>query len=423
MRFSLFSVCICFLATLGLTLRNRVLPLAPVFRVFRDTNWIIKTERILVDESTIFHDVISSIVHVPQKAIIEVKLTGKRCDALVLRGRLTGEQLAMLSWFKSDSGTLVGTYDQLPPGVYFIEIVALYCSTFNRSMPVHIVKNTCLEDPRRHRVTALNSSIHVVDISWPAPANKIGSWSRKRELEEILPIYTRTQPNGCNPPECDISRFSKLSQVELMYNFTYSKETMKRLGAVVSTNSLRSLIFCFVGASHSRTIVEMLSSHFGEGPWFQHVDARYPNNLNQAAEFVRLQNCTHAVIGIGQWPAGWPGDAPMGFQDYEQSMHGGLVNFTNIVNTSTKVYVRNVHENPLGNIISSCPPRDWRNPEVVRIYNELLLEVCTRLKYHFIDTTDILGPMWDTAPDWCHYKNEVGRVEAIYILQFILQSS
>lgn len=76
----------------------------------------------------------------------------------------------------------------------------------------------------------------------------------------------------------------------------------------------------------------------------------------------------------------------MGFIEYEQSMHDGLVKFTNIVDKSTKVHVRNVHENPLGNMISSCPPTDWRNPEVVRIYNELLLETCTRLKLPFVDT-------------------------------------
>ena len=103
-------------------------------------------------------------------------------------------------------------------------------------------------------------------------------------------------------------------------------------------------------------------------------------------------------------------------------MYDGLVNFTTILDSSTKVHVRNVHENPLGKRISSCPPTDWRNPEVVRVYNELLLEVCARLKLPFIDTTDIIQPMWDTAPGWCHYKNEVGRIESIYILQFILKS-
>jgi hypothetical protein len=182
----------------------------------------------------------------------------------VLRGRLIGERVAILSWSRPDSGTLVGKYDQLPPGVYFIEIVAMYCSMFNRSMPMDMVKNTCLEDLWRHRVTALNSSIHVVDISWSAPVNKIGSWSRKRELEEpVLPVYTRTQPNVCNPPECDMSSFSKLSQVELMYDFTYSKETMKLLEADPSTDLLQSLIFCFVGASHSRTMVDAQWSFWG----------------------------------------------------------------------------------------------------------------------------------------------------------------
>jgi len=84
-----------------------------------------------------------------------------------------------------------------------------------------------------------------------------------------------------------------------------------------------------------------------------------------------------------------------------------------------RTFSRNTHENPLGYIISSCPPSDWRNPEVIRIYNELLQNICQDLRIPHLMTTDITAPLWDSAPDWCHYKNDAGLIEALFILQSI----
>ena len=118
-------------------------------------------------------------------------------------------------------------------------------------MPVHVVRNMCLEDSKRHRITAVNSSINVAEKPWSGSANKIGSWRRKSEFVQTLPVYTRAQPNGCNLPECNASSLSELSKVEQMYDFMYSKETMKSLEADLSAVSLKSFVFCFVGAINS----------------------------------------------------------------------------------------------------------------------------------------------------------------------------
>ena len=59
------------------------------------------------------------------------------------------------------------------------------------------------------------------------------------------------------------------------------------------------------------------------------------------------------------------------------------------------------------------------DPEVIRIYNELLRDICQDLGVPHLVTTDITAPLWDSAPDWCHYKNEVGRIEALFLLQTI----
>ena len=60
-----------------------------------------------------------------------------------------------------------------------------------------------------------------------------------------------------------------------------------------------------------------------------------------------------------------------------------------------------------------------RNPEVIRIYNELLQNISQDLRISHLMTTDIITPLWDSAPDWCHYKNDVGLIEALFILQSI----
>jgi hypothetical protein len=96
-------------------------------------------------------------------------------------------------------------------------------------------------------------------------------------------------------------------------------------------------------------------------------------------------------------------------------MRSGLLSFAHIVKNSTRLYVINVHEMPLGDRISACPPSDWRNPEVIRNYNKILAALSEELSIPYLNTTDIISPMWDTAQDWCHYESAVGKAEAIYV--------
>jgi len=134
----------------------------------------------------------------------------------------------------------------------------------------------------------------------------------------------------------------------------------------------------YVGASHSRVSLKLINDFFSRETnssrestrtEMTHVVARYPFDLYRAAFRVMHSKCTHAIVGIGQWPAGWPGGAPMGFDEYKRVVHHGLW-FLKAINRHVKILVRSEHENPLGNAISACNPRDWRNPEVIRVYNE-----------------------------------------------------
>jgi hypothetical protein len=101
----------------------------------------------------------------------------------------------------------------------------------------------------------------------------------------------------------------------------------------------------------------------------------------------------------------------LGIQNYttRQEEVGGLT-----------IYLRSINYNPLGGIIASCPPTDWRSPMVIDGYNAILKRLAAEFHLPFIDSTFIVGPLWDSAPDWCYYQNNVGDQMAIYILARVL---
>jgi hypothetical protein len=104
-----------------------------------------------------------------------------------------------------------------------------------------------------------------------------------------------------------------------------------------------------------------------------------------------------------------------------------ILNYTSSSETMTEddgppptFYLRSMNYNPLGGLIASCPPTDWRSPVVVDGYNTILRRLAKSFNITYIDSTFIVGPMWDSAPDWCHYKNEVGHRMAAYIVARVL---
>ena len=82
-------------------------------------------------------------------------------------------------------------------------------------------------------------------------------------------------------------------------------------------------------------------------------------------------------------------------------------------------YFRKVHYNPLGDLIIACSPLDYLYPSVIDGYNEITGKLSREYNITLIDTIIVMGPMWDLAKDWCHYRVESVRVEAFYILRQI----
>jgi hypothetical protein len=134
--------------------------------------------------------------------------------------------------------------------------------------------------------------------------------------------------------------------------------------------------------------------------------------------------CGVYIIALGQWPAGWPGSAADTPLTYAEAMAKHLRAFKAHAGSDASIIVRAVHYNPIGENIGACPPKDWRHPILIDAYNAILAEVCRELNITFVDTNrHIVGPMWDSAEDWCHYKAGpgllVGQVEAAFFARLV----
>jgi len=78
----------------------------------------------------------------------------------------------------------------------------------------------------------------------------------------------------------------------------------------------------------------------------------------------------------------------------------------------TQFFVWSINYNALGGFLTSCPPIDYRTPEVVNMANKVMRAAAEKHEVEYIDTSHIMGPMWDIEEDWCHPGNKVFVLEA-----------
>jgi len=377
-----------------------------------------------VDSESTLADEVVSIEHDAERREVKVRFKMARCTKPVLRGRLSGPALAILTW--SMTGDVArGVYKAPKSGTYYLEIIALFCNQFDRTMSSERVASSCMENVQWHRLTQKNVRIdNISDFGLPS-TGIIGSWIAQDHSDQ--PLYTRVQMSECGAENIGANDTTKRTFCDYFtsherfhrYRFEFNDNNAEELKEKVRetlTDEEGKAKFCIIGASHSRTLVQHLQALFpSSSDAFLHIDAKWPQNLSSVPTVASEASCSTVLIGVGQWPAGWPGGAPLSFQEYEESMRNALSSFQKVGSDRFEIFVRNTHENPLGYMISSCPPTDWRNPEVIRIYNQILGEICTELDLHFLDTTSIITPMWDSAGDWCHYANSAGAAEALYL--------
>merc|ERR1712183_654573 len=120
--------------------------------------------------------------------------------------------------------------------------------------------------------------------------------------------------------------------------------------------------------------------------------------------------------------AGWPHGHPTTINNYKKALRMGMEALTQVANESSRhinILYRSTHYNPIGDRIGSCPPSDWRSPPIIDLYNGVMERVCQEYGLPYIDTTDIMGILWDRAEDWCHYRDVSSEMEYLYIMDRI----
>jgi hypothetical protein len=91
--------------------------------------------------------------------------------------------------------------------------------------------------------------------------------------------------------------------------------------------------------------------------------------------------------------------------------------------TQTQVFVVSINYNSLGGIYTTCPERDHRTPPIIDLFNAALKTACADSGMPYIDLNPVMGPMWDSAFDWCHARGKVFFAEIEYVLSSIFQHS
>jgi hypothetical protein len=377
----------------------------------------------LASNETYIRDSIERIFHSPQHASIQIQLSANSssCQNPYLIGRLSGPHLAMIKWQPPrPDGIITGTYHVPKAGRYFVEILGLLCQTLKFEDDF---KDTCLERPETGRLTAESAYIDVVKTTELA-----GYWQWSNGSLPITPLQTRFQPQNCrwepdkSSERCTVPRnLDRFQPYRFIWKNTDAEMTLRNHNSAKHHHHI-----CLIGSSHSRKMRTEFKSwldHFNiTNVKLTHFDNRLPSTMNEKRmkDWVVGGNCTRSLVAVGQWSAAYPKRPPTNFKVFQNHMIG-LVN--KFQKRGLELYLRNIHYNPLGDVKLQCPPRDWRSPPVIDMYNDILQNISASMNVSYIDGTSILSTVWDSAADWCHYINEGSAQEALHILSRLLSGT
>ncbi len=170
-------------------------------------------------------------------------------------------------------------------------------------------------------------------------------------LSSSSPLYTRFQPQNCRYGDKDTPRCALPSNISRFYPYQYEFTTKiqsqidttlqlykyDNTFSTTNNSSTPTLLqvpkktICIIGWSHTRRMISSIqqifhsyniSSHKLETQW---IKAKFPNELhdiqfmynmhNQYKQFSD-NNCTHVLVGVGQWP----GSIPILLRQFENDM-------------------------------------------------------------------------------------------------------
>ena len=219
-----------------------------------------------------------------------------------------------------------------------------------------------------------------------------------------------------------------------LYSFEWESKVVDewRERLKFATKTLRTLPkICLVGFSHSRFLKKSFGA-IGLGNYVQHIEARYPYDVGEWLfnRYHTNHSCANFVVGVAQWPGSLMQGSPYLFDRYYMEMQRIATEAAKVFadKEDVKVYMRSVHQIPIGDVTGACPITDWRSPVVMDGYTHLIQKAVKEVQNQnstqhvdFMDTRHIVSPMWDNAFDWIHLRPQVSDVEALYMAAVIYE--
>ena len=309
--------------------------------------------------------------------------------------------------------TVIEFFPVLHSGTYFLEILQLACNSTDESLVTNCLPNS-LES------LTLNEAYSIEHAATLNNMTGAISWVHEDESMALSEgIKTRIQPG--NSSECNTCSNDWFQP----YNVSWPELEQHPAGS--------NCVVCLVGASHSRHMSQAMNEAFRvKQPSCRaiHFDIKFPQEYvsikNNVSTLIGSHKCTDVIVAMGQWALSWKnGKNFQSREDFKRHMVN-MVDSFDVTYPNTRLTLRSLHYHPLSNIILQCSPTDWRSPMMTDAYNEMLTQIAeshqafkATERFLYVDTSEVVRPVWDTPDDWSHYSMKVGIPEAIYLLNHI----
>ena len=192
---------------------------------------------------------------------------------------------------------------------------------------------------------------------------------------------------------------------------------------------------CFVGDSHSRGLHVYATRRYGPNR-SHYLRADFPDQLldtegnpgrrasfldstahwvyrggsDPAAKsgFTRIPEvtlaCSVMFVSVGQWAlSSQTHGKPFSASRYRREMEqlAARLKAYNVNAGRPVAVLHSLNYSPLGFDRLRCPGIDWRTPDRIEEFNAVLQQVALKAGLHFVDTTDVIGPIWDSGTFAC----------------------
>jgi hypothetical protein len=379
-----------------------------------------------------------------------VKVAAPKGETWTLWGRLSGKSLHLLTWHQ-EGALQVGCYTAQFAGQYFLEVLVLLTEP---PLPYPDRKRQCLVSPTSWTLTARDATVRVAMATKAA-----GWWGATESSGAVSGLVTRYQPQGCRGAGDQSARCRDAMSLDRFEPYAWMWETPPPILPVFPPNThwtaepsgptipcrfgdkgggqqcpFSKGRVCVLGASHGSVLVNALAAiqipaHFYPAEFAAHVAGGGSSRFGAVTNFTQMKECKTTILTFGQWDAGKPGQPPhyneaLGYPtptvEYVKAYEVLLDALEQRYGFDmSRVIVINTHYNPPGDLITACPPKDWRSIPVIDEYNKFVRAMCARRGIDFIDTRDIIGPVWDSGADLNHYHGQAGVAEAEYVRRYI----